>query len=375
MARVKLSGVRKVYGNGHVAVQDASFSVGDGEFVVLVGPSGCGKSTTLRMIAGLEKITNGTLFIGDRVANRMLPKDRDVAMVFQNYALYPHMDVFDNMALGLELRNYARPEIERRVHEAADILGIRTILKRMPKQLSGGERQRVALGRAIVREPGVFLFDEPLTNLDAQLRVHMRSEISRLHRRFGCAMLYVTHDQVEAMTMGDRIIVMHEGRIQQIGTPQEVYDHPANRFVAGFIGSPSMNLIPGRIVHREGLRFVAAGNAFTLSVDIHEALEHYMDQDILIGIRPEHIHVSESSPPVQYRIAEVKAGLDVAQFTGSEVFLHARIQDHTIVVRTHRQSMPASGQAIRLSFDLAKLHFFRLKSGEAIPAAAVPVSL
>ncbi|NIP80680.1 MAG: ATP-binding cassette domain-containing protein, partial [Gemmatimonadetes bacterium] len=240
MAKVSLHGVRKVYGgpDGQVAVEDATFEVGDGEFVVLVGPSGCGKSTTLRMIAGLETATAGEIRIGDRVVNDVAPQDRDIAMVFQSYALYPHMTVRENLAFGLKLRKMSREEVAQRVERAADILGITPILDRRPKQLSGGQRQRVAMGRAIVRDPQVFLFDEPLSNLDAKLRVQMRAELSALHRRLGATMIYVTHDQVEAMTLGDRIVVLEDGVIQQIDTPLELYDHPANRFVAGFIGSP-----------------------------------------------------------------------------------------------------------------------------------------
>jgi multiple sugar transport system ATP-binding protein len=245
MARVRLDGVRKVYDNGFVAVHNATFEVADGEFVVLVGPSGCGKSTTLRMIAGLEGITAGELRIGDRIVNDVPANQRDIAMVFQNYALYPHMTVYENMAFALRLRNEPKPEIERRVKDAAGILNIGEILHSTPRQLSGGQRQRVAVGRAIVRQPQVFLFDEPLSNLDAKLRVQTRKEIARLHRQLAATMIYVTHDQVEAMTMGDRIVVMNEGHIQQIGRPLELYDRPVNRFVAGFIGSPAMNFMEG----------------------------------------------------------------------------------------------------------------------------------
>src|SRR5512146_2313598 len=259
MAHVTLEGVRKVYENGFVAVHDASFEIADGEFVVLVGPSGCGKSTTLRMIAGLEAVSSGQVRIGDRIVNDVPPKDRDIAMVFQNYALYPHMTVRENLAFGLKLRKLPRAEIGARVQHAASLLELDAILDRRPAQLSGGQRQRVAVGRAIVREPAVFLFDEPLSNLDAKLRVQMRREISSLHRRLGATMVYVTHDQTEAMTMGDRIVVMNAGHVQQIGTPMELYDHPVNMFVAGFIGSPAMNFVPGTV---DGGRFRSQAAGF-----------------------------------------------------------------------------------------------------------------
>lgn len=260
MARVKLEGIRKTYQDNVVAVHGVDLDVANGEFVVLVGPSGCGKSTTLRMIAGLESITAGQLYIGDRLVNDVPPKNRDIAMVFQSYALYPHMTVRDNLAFALKLRGTPKNEIENRVQQAAGILGISEFLSRTPRQLSGGQRQRVALGRAIVRQPQVFLFDEPLSNLDAQLRVQMRREIAHLHQELSATMIYVTHDQVEAMTLGDRIVVMNKGHVQQIDTPMNLYDHPRNRFVAGFIGSPAMNFVDGRIVAGDPLRFVAEGD-------------------------------------------------------------------------------------------------------------------
>ena len=296
MAKVKLEGIRKVYDNDVVAVHGAEFEIKDGEFVVLVGPSGCGKSTTLRMIAGLETITEGHLFIGDLLVNDIPPKDRDIAMVFQNYALYPHMTVFDNMAFGLKLRKFPKEEINKRVRQAAEILGIEDILDRKPKQLSGGQRQRVAVGRAIVRKPQVFLFDEPLSNLDAKLRVQMRTEISKLHRQLDATMVYVTHDQVEAMTMGDRIVVMLDGHIQQIDTPLNLYDHPVNRFVAGFIGSPSMNFVTGEVAREDGLHFRALENVFTLPLaGQHEtSLKYYEGKKVTLGIRPEDLYVAGS---------------------------------------------------------------------------------
>ncbi len=265
MANVRLEGVRKIYQDGgHVAVHGVDLVVADGEFVVLVGPSGCGKSTTLRMIAGLESITAGRLFIGDRLVNDVPPKDRDIAMVFQNYALYPHMTVRENLAFALQLRKLPAAEIERRVQLAASTLGLDEVLDRKPRQLSGGQRQRVAVGRAIVREPAVFLFDEPLSNLDAKLRVQTRREIAKLHRDLGATMIYVTHDQVEAMTLGDRIVVMNAGRVQQVDTPLALYDRPANRFVAGFIGSPAMNFVEGTVSDRRA--FTARGDAFVIPV-------------------------------------------------------------------------------------------------------------
>src|SRR5216683_3383133 len=256
MARVVIRNLNKKFDAAH-AVKDVNLEIRDREFVVLVGPSGCGKTTTLRMVAGLESITSGQVLIGDRVVNELPPMDRDIAMVFQNYALYPHMSVYDNMAFGLKMRRFSRGEIELRVQEAAEILGMQDYLKRKPRQLSGGQRQRVALGRAIVRQPQVFLFDEPLSNLDAQLRVQMRREIAHLHQELSATMIYVTHDQVEAMTLGDRIVVMNKGYVQQIDTPMNLYDHPRNRFVAGFIGSPAMNFVDGRIAAGDSLQFVA----------------------------------------------------------------------------------------------------------------------
>lgn len=373
MARVKLENLRKVYDNGFVAVHDASFEVRDGEFVVLVGPSGCGKSTTLRMIAGLESISDGDLYIGDRRVNDVPPKDRDIAMVFQNYALYPHMSVYENMAFGLKLRKYPRHEIDERVKQAAGILGIESILDRKPKQLSGGQRQRVAVGRAIVRKPQVFLFDEPLSNLDAKLRVQMRTEISKLHRQLQATMIYVTHDQVEAMTMGDRIVVLRDGVIQQIDSPLKLYDHPANKFVAGFIGSPAMNFVPGRIVREDGLRFVAPG----LSVPVQDwdgrLLEPYQDRDVILGIRPEDIYVAgnmrHDGPS-----ANVSTQLEVAEPMGNEIFVYARLADQSVVARIAPQPIPEPGQRIDLALDLRKLHFFDAETeaavGYAVEAAA-----
>jgi multiple sugar transport system ATP-binding protein len=375
MARVKLEGLRKVYDNEVVAVHDASFEVSDGEFVVLVGPSGCGKSTMLRMIAGLESITDGTLRIGDRVVNDVPPKDRDIAMVFQNYALYPHMTVFENMAFGLKLRKFPKDEIRKRVEQAADILGIHEIIDRKPKQLSGGQRQRVAVGRAIVRKPQVFLFDEPLSNLDAKLRVQMRTEISKLHRQLGATMIYVTHDQVEALTMGDRIVVLRDGYIQQIDRPLDLYGKPRNRFVGGFIGSPAMNFIDGKIFRDEGLKFRAMGNAFTLRLDEVriENLERYDGREVVLGIRPEDIYVANSAY-VPEATAETDFLLDVTEPMGNEIFLYARTLDQEVVARVAPQPLPEPGQSVRLALDLTKLHFFDSESELAVDEENAPAA-
>jgi len=358
MARVLLEDVRKVYDNGFVAVHGASFEVEDGEFVVLVGPSGCGKSTTLRMVAGLEDITEGTLSIGDRVVNDIPPKDRDIAMVFQNYALYPHMTVFDNMAFGLKLRKFPKSEISERVNSAAETLGITEILDRKPKQLSGGQRQRVAVGRAIVRKPQVFLFDEPLSNLDAKLRVQMRTEISKLHSILGATMIYVTHDQVEAMTMGDRIVVLKDGHIQQIDTPLHLYNAPANRFVASFIGSPAMNFIDGRISGGESLRFTSTDGALSAALDAGrpDALREYVDKPIALGVRPEDIYVGSNGKASIQRAGS--ATLDVVEPMGNEIVFYATSGVVSLVSRISPQELPDIGEGVDLWFDTSKLHFF-----------------
>jgi len=331
MAKVTLENLSKVYpekgGPGVTAVKSINLTIEDREFMVLVGPSGCGKSTTLRMIAGLEEISGGTVSIGDHVVNEVLPKDRDIAMVFQNYALYPHMSVYENMAFGLKLRKFPKADIDARVREAATMLGLEPYLSRKPKALSGGQRQRVALGRAIVRKPKVFLFDEPLSNLDAKMRVSTRTEISKLHARLGATMIYVTHDQVEAMTMGDRICVMKDGNIMQVAAPLELYNHPANLFVAGFIGSPPMNFFSGTL-RREGghVAFVEDNKAGTpLTVALDESLARkasdHMDKPIIFGIRPEAIHDALTvASPEPGRTAEVK--VEVSEPMGSETLLY-----------------------------------------------------
>jgi multiple sugar transport system ATP-binding protein len=371
MAHVILDDLRKVYDNGFVAVHGADFEVQDGEFVVLVGPSGCGKSTTLRMIAGLESITGGTLRIGGRVVNDVAPKDRDIAMVFQNYALYPHMSVFDNMAFGLKLRKFPKSEIKQRVEHAAEILDITEILDRKPKQLSGGQRQRVAVGRAIVRQPQVFLCVEPLSNLDAKLRVQMRTEISKLHRRLDATMIYVTHDQVEAMSMGDRIVVLKDGHVQQIDSPLNLYNYPVNRFVAGFIGSPAMNFVGGEVVRGDGLSFRDRNGTLTLPLEgeLANTLAAYAGRSVTLGIRPEDIYVA-GSVPGNIPVVEADLHLEVLEPMGNEIFVYARLNEaaETLVARVVPQPLPEPGSPIRLALNVRKLHFFDAEKGEAIGA-------
>ncbi|MBO5958578.1 MAG: sn-glycerol-3-phosphate ABC transporter ATP-binding protein UgpC, partial [Lentisphaeria bacterium] len=321
MAKVTVSDVSKVYDGGIQAVNHVSLEIENREFMVLVGPSGCGKSTILRMIAGLEEISDGTISIGDRVVNNVPPKDRDIAMVFQNYALYPHKTVYENLAFGLKLRNFSKADIDKRVKEAADILGIHDYLDRKPKALSGGQRQRVAVGRAIVRKPEVFLFDEPLSNLDAKMRVQMRAEISKLHTRLETTMIYVTHDQIEAMTMGDRICVMKDGVIQQVDTPLNIYDNPVNVFVAGFIGTPPMNIFPVRLEDRDGKLFFEAG---ALSVpmlpDWRSKLEPYAGKSIIFGVRPEDIGSEQAE--IFGSAATIRAKVEVMEPMGAETYLY-----------------------------------------------------
>jgi len=374
MARVKLESVRKVYENGFVAVHDATFEVGDGELMVLVGPSGCGKSTTLRMIAGLESVTDGQLWIGERMVNDVAPKERDIAMVFQNYALYPHMSVRENLAFGLKLRKLPKAEIRERVGRAAGILGLEPILERRPAQLSGGQRQRVAVGRAMVREPAVFLFDEPLSNLDAKLRVQMRREISALHQRLGATMVYVTHDQTEAMTMGDRIVVMNAGRIQQIGTPMELYDHPLNVFVAGFIGSPAMNFVTGVVERRDGLRLRAADGGFldfALPAGVAELLERYEGREVVLGIRPEAIQVADDGPGATGTVP-ASARLELVEPLGNETLLSLHAGDQPLVARIAPRPLPPAGSTIALSIDTARMHFFDAATQAALGESSPP---
>jgi multiple sugar transport system ATP-binding protein len=360
VASVRLENVKKVFVGGVVAVQDINISVQDKEFAVLVGPSGCGKTTTLRMIAGLEEATEGGIYIGDKLVNDVPPKDRDIAMVFQNYALYPHMTVYDNMSFGLKLRKYPKQEIKERVQEAAQILGIEDLLDRKPKALSGGQRQRVAVGRAIVRKPKVFLFDEPLSNLDAKLRVQMRTEISKLHQRLEATIVYVTHDQIEAMTMGDRIVVMKDGVIQQTSAPLDLYNHPQNKFVAGFIGSPAMNFFDGRIEADDGLVFIETGGGlrFSLPQQFRQRLAGYRGRDITLGIRPEHIFDARHCEGAEAK-ARVKAKIEVVEPMGNEIYVYFSTKAGTMYVsRITAMEEPEAGKEIELVFDTAKAHLF-----------------
>ena len=366
MAEVRLKEVRKVFDKEVVAVDGANIEIADKEFVVLVGPSGCGKSTTLRMIAGLEEITSGEIYIDGQLVNDVPPKDRDIAMVFQNYALYPHMTVYQNMAFGLKLRKYPKEEIDARVREAAEILGIEDLLERKPKALSGGQRQRVAVGRAIVRKPKVFLFDEPLSNLDAKLRVQMRAEISKLHSRLEATMIYVTHDQVEAMTMGDRIVVMKDGLIQQIDTPLNLYTHPINQFVAGFIGSPSMNLISGSLTgNGSGMTFDEGKMQIALPAGHSDRLRDFTGQTVTMGIRPEDIHDPDTVTPGAVT-AEIGATVEVVEPMGNEVFLYLTTGKSSFVARVDPLHMPVVDQEVKLAVEVDKAHFFSVDTLESL---------
>ncbi len=366
MAQVSLKNISKSFGNDIKVVNSVNLGVENKEFMVLVGPSGCGKSTTLRMIAGLEDISEGEIYIGDKLVNDVPAKDRDIAMVFQNYALYPHMTAFENMSFGLRLRRYHKDEIVQRVNEAADILGIKNLLHRRPKELSGGERQRVALGRAIVRKPLVFLFDEPLSNLDAKLRVQMRTEIHKLHIRLQTTIIYVTHDQVEAMTMGDRIAVMKDGVLQQVADPITVYDHPKNKFVAGFIGSPPMNFMHGRIIKKDGRVYFDEGKIRVKVVeDMYNKISPCIGREVILGIRSEDIYdklfVSEA-PPENI----VTVNCEVFEPMGSEVYLYLNTGKHTFIARVGAHDRPQVNQDIDLVFDMSKVHFFNKDSEETI---------
>ena len=365
MAEVVLENVCKRYESGAIAVDRFSLVVADREFLVLVGPSGCGKSTTLRMVAGLEDITSGTVSIGGRCVNAVPPKDRDIAMVFQNYALYPHMTVFENMAFGLRLRNVPKREIEERVKEAADILGLVGLMRRLPKQLSGGQRQRVAVGRAIVRKPKVFLFDEPLSNLDAKMRVEMRSEINRLHRRLSATMVYVTHDQVEAMTMGDRIVVMDRGAIQQAAPPLAVYQRPVNLFVAGFIGTPPMNFLKGRILlYQGGCQFLHATGRFAVPERSVRAVEPFLEREVVLGFRPEAVGAALGGAP---DCATVRGVVDVVEPMGAETFVQVVMEDGTrVVARVSPDRVFAPGATVELPVALEHAVFFDAETGQAI---------
>ncbi len=363
MAQVVLKDLNKKYDEVH-AVKDVNLHVQDKEFMVLVGPSGCGKSTTLRMIAGLEEITSGEIAIGNRVVNDLPPKDRDIAMVFQNYALYPHMTVFDNMAFGLRMRKFPKTEIQKRVQDAAEILGIQELLRRKPRQLSGGQRQRVAVGRAIVRHPQVFLFDEPLSNLDAKLRVQMRVELKRLHDRLETTAIYVTHDQVEAMTLGDRVVVMKDGWIQQVGEPLELYRKPRNRFVAGFIGSPAMNFIETSIAENNGALWVEApGLRLKVAADRVARLETKKGQPVVLGIRPEDLRVAGASDPVE---TTCEAVVDVVEPLGAEILLDVRVGNTTAVVRVDPSMRVKEHEKVRIAFLPERTHFFDATTEESL---------
>jgi len=359
MATVTFNHVTKKFGD-FTAVKDFHYHIDDKEFVVLVGPSGCGKSTSLRMLAGLEKITEGTIEIGGRVVNQVHPKDRDIAMVFQNYALYPHMTVYRNMAFGLQLRRFQKSEIDRRVHEAAEILEISELLNRKPRELSGGQRQRVAVGRAIVRKPAVFLFDEPLSNLDAKLRVQMRGEILKLHHRLQTTIIYVTHDQIEAMTMGSKIVIMNDGKIMQAGKPIDVYDNPDNLFVAGFIGSPAMNFLEAELVEKEGSLWVDGGS-FRLPVPPSRA-GHYAPhrgQQCFFGIRPEHLYDRDFIKEYDPRNV-IKARVELIEPVGSFVILQILLGNATVVAQVDSHTRATLGKEIELVADMEKLHLFSI---------------
>ncbi|MBQ1988387.1 MAG: sn-glycerol-3-phosphate ABC transporter ATP-binding protein UgpC [Clostridia bacterium] len=370
MASLSLRNVYKRYPGGVTAVSDFNLEIKDKEFIILVGPSGCGKSTTLRMVAGLEEISEGEVYIGDRLVNDVAPKDRDIAMVFQNYALYPHMTVFDNMAFGLKLRKTPKDEIKRRVEEAARILDITHLLERKPKALSGGQRQRVALGRAIVREPKVFLLDEPLSNLDAKLRAQMRTEISKLHQRLGTTFIYVTHDQTEAMTMGTRIVVMKSGLVQQVDTPQNLYLYPCNLFVAGFIGSPQMNFIEAKLLKEGADFFVEFGSEDTktragvkykikLPADKNknDCLAEYVDKEVIMGIRPENVH-NEEDLIAANPDGIVEANVEVTELMGAETYLYMNCEGQSINARVAPTNTAKPGDKIQIALETSKIHLF-----------------
>ena len=370
MASLSLRNVYKSYPGGVTAVSDFNLEIKDKEFIILVGPSGCGKSTTLRMVAGLEEISDGVIYIGDKLVNDVAPKDRDIAMVFQNYALYPHMTVFDNMAFGLKLRKTPKDEIKRRVEEAARILDISHLLERKPKALSGGQRQRVALGRAIVREPKVFLLDEPLSNLDAKLRAQMRTEISKLHQRLGTTFIYVTHDQTEAMTMGTRIVVMKSGLIQQVDTPNNLYLYPCNLFVAGFIGSPQMNFIEAKLL-KEGENYLVefgsedtktrAGVKYKIQLPASKnkdnCLEAYAGKEVIMGIRPENVHNEEDLIEI-HKDGIVEADVEVTELMGAETYLYMNCEGQSINARVSPTNTARPGDKIKIAFETAKIHLF-----------------
>lgn len=367
MATLQLKHIDKVYPNGVQAVFDFNLDIEDKEFIVFVGPSGCGKSTTLRMIAGLEDITRGELYIDGNFMNNVSPKDRGIAMVFQSYALYPHMTIYNNMAFGLQLRHVPRAEIEERVAEAARILGLENLLDRYPRQLSGGQNQRVALGRAIVRHANVFLMDEPLSNLDAKLRVTMRGELTKLHKRLGATTIYVTHDQIEAMTMASRIVVMRDGRIQQVGVPKEIYEHPSNVFVGGFIGTPPMNFIHGK-VSKDG-KFVSLDGSQTVVIPagkMEKLIENgYNDKEIILGIRPEDIH---DDPVVleTYSDSVINISVELAELLGAETNIYANIGNDAIIASVPARADLVHGSTLKLALDMNHCHIFDVDTEESV---------
>ena len=360
MASISLEHIKKIYPGNVEVINDLNLEIKDKEFIILVGPSGCGKSTTLRMIAGLEEISGGTLRIGDRVVNDVAPKDRDIAMVFQSYALYPHMTVYKNMAFALTLRKVPKDEIERKVHEAAKLLDIEHLLNRKPKALSGGQRQRVALGRAMVRNPAVFLLDEPLSNLDAKLRTQMRTEISKLHKKLGTTFVYVTHDQTEAMTMGDRICVMKDGVIQQFDTPQNLYTSPCNLFVAGFIGSPQMNFIDATL-SRSGDEYAINFSGFSIPIPagktVNVDLSNYIDKNVIVGVRPEDFHTEDIFLNTS-KESTISADIDIAELMGAEIYLYMQCKDQRLTARVPARTQAASGDHINIAIDTNKIHLF-----------------
>ena len=363
MANITFKNVVKTYGNNNTVIPDLNLEIRDKEFIVLVGPSGCGKSTTLRMIAGLEEVTAGDLYIGEKRVNDVPPKDRDIAMVFQSYALYPHMTVYKNMAFALEMRKTPKEEIDRKVREAAHILGLEEYLSRKPKELSGGQRQRVALGRAMVRDPAVFLLDEPLSNLDAKLRTEMRSQISALHKRLQTTFVYVTHDQTEAMTMGDRIVVMKDGIIQQVDTPQNLYNYPCNKFVAGFIGSPQMNFLEAA-VEKEGEEFALVFGEHRIHVRKPE-LASYVGRKVIFGIRPEDIHAEESFLSMSEG-SNIQAKVNLAEMMGFEIYLYLTCSGQRIVARVPSRTGIRADDEVRLALDTNKIHIFDSETEEVI---------
>ena len=370
MASLSLKNINKVYPGNVTAVKDFNLEIADEEFIVLVGPSGCGKSTTLRMVAGLEAITSGELYIDGQLMNKVPPKKRDIAMVFQSYALYPHMNVYKNMSFGLKLRRVPKSDIDRRVHEAAAILGIEDLLTRKPGALSGGQRQRVALGRAIVREPKVFLMDEPLSNLDAKLRVQMRTEITKLHRRLKTTFIYVTHDQTEAMTMGTRIVVMKDGVIQQVDTPQNLFDHPANKFVATFIGTPQMNIIRAKLTPREGKMYAVFGeNAVRIPDLTVKRLKSdiYIGKDVYLGIRPENLS-DEAEFVAENSLYSFEAKVDMTELMGSVTYLYFNVNgvEGNLVASVDPRTRTQAGQTLRVAMDPARLHLFDAETEENI---------